>query len=64
MPDIDSFRGKLKSLIFKFEKDKPHYLSKGYPEAQVRIDFINPLFKIIMGSPPSKKIFSSGFLVS
>jgi len=29
MPDIDSFREKLQSLIAKFEKDKPHYLSKG-----------------------------------
>jgi type I restriction-modification system DNA methylase subunit len=47
MPDIDSFRGKLQSLIFKFEKDKNHYLSKGYPEAQVRIDFINPFFKAL-----------------
>ncbi|MBM4141596.1 MAG: hypothetical protein FJ242_08995, partial [Nitrospira sp.] len=24
-----------------------HYLSKGYPEAQVRVDFINPLFKAL-----------------
>jgi hypothetical protein len=47
MSDIDSFREKLRSLISKFEKDKPHYLSKGYPEAQVRIDFINPLFKAL-----------------
>ncbi len=47
MSDIDSFREKLQSLISKFEKDKPHYLSKGYPEAQVRIDFINPLFKAL-----------------
>lgn len=46
-PGIDYFREKLQSLISKFEKDKPHYLSKGYPEAQVRIDFINPLFKAL-----------------
>jgi predicted type IV restriction endonuclease len=45
MPDIDSFREKLHSLIAKFEKDKTRYLSKGYLEAQVRIDFINPFFK-------------------
>ncbi len=47
MPDIDSFKEKLLSLISKFEKDKTHYLSKGYPEAQVRVDFINPLFKAL-----------------
>ena len=47
MPDIDSFREKLQTLITKFEKDKTHYLSKGYPEAQVRIDFLNPFFKAL-----------------
>src|SRR4030043_2001381 len=47
MPDIDSFREKLQTLITKFEKDKTHYLSKGYPEAQVRLDFINPFFKAL-----------------
>jgi hypothetical protein len=47
MPHVDSFREKLRTLITKFEKDKPHYLSKGYPEAQVRIDFINPFFKAL-----------------
>jgi len=47
MPDIESFREKLWILISKFEKDKPHYLSKGYPEAQVRLDFINPFFKAL-----------------
>ncbi|MCG2722365.1 MAG: Eco57I restriction-modification methylase domain-containing protein, partial [Thermodesulfovibrionales bacterium] len=47
MSDIDSFRGKLQALLSKFEKDKNHYLSKGYPEAQVRIDFLNPFFKAL-----------------
>jgi len=47
MSNINSFREKLQSLISKFEKDKSHYLSKGYPEAQVRIDFINPFFKAL-----------------
>jgi hypothetical protein len=42
MADMDSFREKLQTLITKFEKDKTRYLSKGYPEAQVRIDFNNP----------------------
>jgi len=47
MADIHLFREKLQSLISKFEKDKTHYLSKGYPEAQVRIDFLNPFFKAL-----------------
>ncbi len=47
MSDIESFREKLQTLITKFEKDKNHYLSNGYPEAQVRIDFLNPLFKAL-----------------
>ncbi|HBO83574.1 MAG: hypothetical protein A2X59_10905 [Nitrospirae bacterium GWC2_42_7] len=47
MADIGSFRGKLQNLLTKVEKDKTHYLSKGYPEAQVRIDFLNPLFEAL-----------------
>ena len=47
MADIDSFREKLQTLMTKFEKDKTHYPSKGYPEAQVRIDFLNPFFKAL-----------------
>jgi type I restriction-modification system DNA methylase subunit len=47
MSDIGIFKEKLNSLISKFEKDKSHYLSKGYLEAQVRIDFINPFFKAL-----------------
>jgi type I restriction-modification system DNA methylase subunit len=47
MSDIDSFREELQSLISKFEKDKNYYLSKGYLEAQVRLDFINPFFKAL-----------------
>jgi hypothetical protein len=47
MADIDTFREKLHILITKFEKDRDHYLSKGYLEAQVRVDFINPFFKAL-----------------
>jgi len=47
MSDIESFREKLQTLITKFEKYKTHYLSKGYPEAQVRIDFLNPFFRAL-----------------
>ena len=41
MTGIDAFREKLQVLVSKFERDKHHYLSKGYPEAQVRIDFLS-----------------------
>jgi len=47
MTEISSFREKLQKLIAKFDKDKTHYLSKGYPEAQVRLDFINPMFEAL-----------------
>ncbi len=45
--EIDGFRQKLLELVAKFDKDKSHYLSKGYPEAQVRLDFLNPFFKAL-----------------
>ena len=44
MADLQSFTKDVQSLIRKFEQDKNHYLQKGYPEAQVRIDFLNPFF--------------------
>lgn len=47
MQAIETFREKLQILTTKFEKDKTHYLSKGYLEAQVRIDFINPFFEAL-----------------
>jgi hypothetical protein len=45
MADLNTFRENLRSLVAKLEQDKNHYLQKGYPEAQVRIDFLNPLFE-------------------
>ncbi len=46
MNDINTFQEKLLPLIQKFEKDKHHYLSKDYLEAQVRrilsIPYSNP----------------------
>ena len=44
MSDLQSFRKEVEALVAKFEQDKHHYLAKGYPEAQVRIDFLNPFF--------------------
>jgi len=37
----------LAKLVAKFEADKGHYLSKAYPEAQARIDFITLFFKAL-----------------
>ena len=34
LTDIGDFKQRLLGLIEKFDKDKSHYLSKGYPEAQ------------------------------
>ncbi len=45
MADLQSFRQDIQALVRKFEQDKNHYLQKGYPEAQVRADFLDPLFK-------------------
>jgi hypothetical protein len=56
MSDIDSFKEKLQSLISKFEKDKTHYVSKGYPEAQVRVDFLNPCFDAPLPSDTNNKL--------
>ena len=44
---VETFADNLQKLIKKFEADKGHYLSKDYSEAQVRIDFITPLFKAL-----------------
>ena len=43
----EAFQAKLEKLIRKFEADLEHYLSKGYREAQVRIDFITPFFEAL-----------------
>ncbi|MFH1862771.1 MAG: N-6 DNA methylase, partial [bacterium] len=42
-----AFTENLGKLIQKFEADKAHYLSKGYSEAQARVDFITPFFKAL-----------------
>jgi hypothetical protein len=42
-----AFSAKLEKLIAKFEADREHYLSKAYPEAQARVDFITPFFKAL-----------------
>jgi type I restriction-modification system DNA methylase subunit len=42
--DFRTFKEALRTLVDKFERDKHHYLQKGYPEAQLRVDFLNPLF--------------------
>jgi len=45
--DLASFGKDVQSLIRKFEQDKNHYLQKGYPEAQVRLDFLDPFFSAL-----------------
>ncbi len=47
MADIQSFRKNVQSLVAKFEQDRNHHCSKGYPEAQLRVDFLNPFFNAL-----------------
>ncbi|MDP2682419.1 MAG: N-6 DNA methylase [Deltaproteobacteria bacterium] len=56
--DKELFREKLFSLIGKFDKDKHHYISKNYLEAQVRQDFINPMFEALGWDIENKKSLS------
>jgi type I restriction-modification system DNA methylase subunit len=44
---LASFKNAVEKLIRRFDADKSHYLSKGYSEAQARVDFITPLFKAL-----------------
>jgi len=46
---IETLTEGLTKLINKFEADRYHYLSKDYPEAQARIDFITPFFQEASG---------------
>ncbi|OGW06461.1 MAG: hypothetical protein A2Z59_08370 [Nitrospinae bacterium RIFCSPLOWO2_02_39_17] len=55
----EEFKEKIISLINKFEKDKNHYLSKEYLEAQVRQDFINPFFEALGWDIENRKGLSS-----
>ena len=43
----EGFNASLQRLVAKFEADRAHYPSKGYGEAQARIDFITPFFKTL-----------------
>lgn len=40
MADLHSFREELRELVRKFEKDKDHYLQKGYPEANFGVPLL------------------------
>ncbi|MGH9492253.1 MAG: hypothetical protein ACRD2K_02015, partial [Terriglobales bacterium] len=44
---LETFAEQLQKLIRKFDADRSHYLSKEYPEAQARVDFITPFFKAL-----------------
>lgn len=44
---LSSFNTTLEKLIRRFESERTHYLSKGYSEAQARVDFITPFFKAL-----------------
>lgn len=44
---LASFKASIEKLIRRFEADRSHYVSKGYSEAQARVDFITPFFKAL-----------------
>jgi type I restriction-modification system DNA methylase subunit len=44
---LASFKETVQKLIRRLESDRAYYLSKGYSEAQARVDFITPLFKAL-----------------
>jgi type I restriction-modification system DNA methylase subunit len=44
---LTSFTTTVEKLIRRFDADRSHYLSKGYSEAQARVDFITPFFKAL-----------------
>jgi type I restriction-modification system DNA methylase subunit len=46
-PVPEGFLIGLGKLVSKFDADRGHYLSKAYPEAQAKIDFITPFFKAL-----------------
>jgi hypothetical protein len=48
----EKFLANLGKLVVKFEADKAHYLSKDYSEAQARIDFTTPFFKVSIPKTP------------
>ena len=43
----ESFRGELERLVRNFAANEDEYTSPGYPEAQVRLDFLDPLFRAL-----------------
>ena len=45
--DTSILRENIQYLVEKFDRDKHHYLSKDYLEAQTRQDFIDPLFEAL-----------------
>ncbi len=45
--NIETFASQIERLVKRFNSDKDHYSSKGYPEAQARVDFITPFFKAL-----------------
>jgi predicted type IV restriction endonuclease len=44
---MEALQESLEKLVGKFDADKAFYLSKEYPEAQARVDFITPFFKAL-----------------
>ncbi|HKZ52933.1 MAG TPA: hypothetical protein VJ085_06615 [Candidatus Acidoferrales bacterium] len=43
----ESFRAELERQVTKFAANEEEYCAQGYPEAQARLDFSDPLFRAL-----------------
>lgn len=43
----ETFRAELQRLVNKFAANEDEYTSPGYPEAQLRLDFLDPRFRAL-----------------
>jgi type I restriction-modification system DNA methylase subunit len=49
----------ISNLVSKYQKDRAHYLSEGYNEAQLRADFLDPLFELLGWDIQNKQAMST-----
>ena len=50
----------ISDLVNKYQKDRTHYLTEGYNEAQLRADFLDPLFELLGWDIQNKRAMLTG----
>lgn len=50
----------INDLVNKYQKDRTHYLTEGYNEAQLRADFLDPLFELLGWDIQNKRAMLTG----